>query len=144
MIIYDRLALERHDYTATKAERMRYSQNWVLTLNAEGKQPPRQLRPDYEEAKRECRRLQDEFMVAKEQLFTPIHASKQKSQNPNQQFQGSEDLTMLLINRQDGGGIRSSRETCRILRLRFLHRGKIPLGNGSHGGGIPRNMMTSE
>ena len=25
--IYDRLALERHDYTATKAERMRYSQN---------------------------------------------------------------------------------------------------------------------
>ena len=51
VIIYDRLALERDDCTATKVERMRYSQNWVLTVNAEGKQPPRQLRPDYEEAK---------------------------------------------------------------------------------------------
>ena len=50
-IIYHRLALERHEYTVSKAERMRYFQNWVLTLNAEGKQPLRQLRPDYEEAK---------------------------------------------------------------------------------------------
>ena len=91
VIIYDRLALERHDYTATKAERMRHSQNWVLTLNAEKKQPPRQLRPDYEEAKRECQRLQDEIMAAKGQLFTPIHARKQRRQNPNQQFQGSEE-----------------------------------------------------
>ena len=65
VIIYDRFALKRHDYTATKAERMRYSQNWVLTLNAEGKQPPRQSCPDYEEAERECQRLQDEFMEAK-------------------------------------------------------------------------------
>ena len=36
VIIYDRLSLERHYYAATKAERMRYSANWVLTLNAEG------------------------------------------------------------------------------------------------------------
>ena len=78
VIIYDRHALERHYYTATKNERMRYSQNWVLTLNAEGKQPPRQLRPDYEEAKRECQRLQDEFMAAEGQLFTLIHASEQR------------------------------------------------------------------
>ena len=89
--IYDRLAFERHDCTATEAGRMRYSQNWVLTLNAEGKQPPWQLRPDYEEAKRECQRQQPEFMAAKGQLFTPIHASKQRRRNPNQQFQGSEE-----------------------------------------------------
>ena len=74
VIIYDRLALERHDYTATQAERMRYSEHFVLTPNAEGTQPPRQLCPDYEEAKRECQRLQDEFMAAKGPLFTPIHA----------------------------------------------------------------------
>ena len=54
------------------------------------------------------------------------------------------NMTSLLIERQDGGGTRSSRETCRILLLRRLHHGKIPLGNGSHGGGIPRNMMSSE
>ena len=53
-------------------------------------------------------------------------------------------MTTLLIERQDGGGFRSSRETCRILRLRRLHHGKIPLGNGSHDGGIPRNTMSGE
>ena len=34
VIIYDRLVLKRHEYTATNAERMRYTQNWVLFLNA--------------------------------------------------------------------------------------------------------------
>ena len=63
---------------------MRYCQNWVLPLIAERKQPPRQLRPNYEEAKRDCQRLQDEFMAAKGQLFIPIHASKQRRQNPNE------------------------------------------------------------
>ena len=38
----DQHALERHDCTATKAERIRYSQKWVLSINAEGSQPPRQ------------------------------------------------------------------------------------------------------
>ena len=91
VIIYARLALERHDKTATKAERMRYSQDWVLTVNAEGKQPPRQLRPDYEEAKRECQRPQDEFMAVRGQLFTPIRAGILRRQNPNQQFKGPEE-----------------------------------------------------
>ena len=30
VVIYDQLALERHDCAATKAERIRYSQKWVL------------------------------------------------------------------------------------------------------------------
>ena len=38
IVIYDQLALERHDCAATKAERMRYSQKWVLSVNVEGKQ----------------------------------------------------------------------------------------------------------
>ena len=140
VIIYGRLALERRDYTTTKAERMRYSQNWVLTLNAEGKQPPRQLRPDYEEAKRECQRLQDEFMAANGQLLS-TQASKDVKIRINN-FKDLRNMTTLLIERQVGGGIRSSKETCRILRLHRLHHGKIPLGNGSHGGGIPRNTMS--
>ena len=101
IIIYDRLAFERHDFSATKAARMRYSQNWVLTLNAEGKQPPRQLRPDYEEAKRECQRQQDEFMAAKAQLFTPFYARKQRRKNPNQQFQGSKAYD-YVVDRKTG------------------------------------------
>ena len=31
-----------------------------------------------------------------------------------------------------------------VLRLRRQHHGKISLGNGSHGGGILRNLMSSE
>ena len=54
------------------------------------------LRPDYEEAKRECQRLQDEFMSAKGKLFTPIHAIKQRRQNLNQQFQGSEEYDYVV------------------------------------------------
>ena len=94
VIIYDQHALERHDYAASKAERIRYSQNFFL--NAEGKQPPRQPRPDYEEAKREGHRRQDEFMAAKGQLYIPIHPSKQRRQNPNQQFEGSEEFDYVV------------------------------------------------
>ena len=46
IILYDPIALEKRDYTATKDERTRYSQNWVLSINAEGSQLPRQQRPD--------------------------------------------------------------------------------------------------
>ena len=53
-------------------------------------------------------------------------------------------MTTLLIERHDGGGIRSSKGDLPHTSLRRLHHGKIPLGNGSHGGGIPRNMMSSE
>ena len=146
VIIYDRLDLERHDKTATKAERMRYSQNWVLTLNAEGKQPPRQLRQDYEEAKRKCQRRQDEF-VSWQQKGSSLHRSTQVNKDVNiriNNFKDLKNMTTLLIEKQDGVGFRSSRETCRILRLCLPHHGKIPLGNGSHGGGTPRNMMSSE
>ena len=64
--------------------------------------------------------------------------------NSLQKRSSSKQSSTQVNERQHGGGIRSSRETCRILRLRRLHHGKIPLGNGSHGGGIPRNMISSE
>ena len=54
------------------------------------------------------------------------------------------NMTTLLIGKQDGNGIKSSRETCRILRLRRLHHGRIPHGKiGIHGGGILQNLMKS-
>ena len=36
-------------------------------------------------------------------------------------------MTTLLIGRQEGNGIKSSSETCHILRLRRLHHGKFHL-----------------
>ena len=68
IMLYDQIALEKHDYTATKAERIRNSQYWVLSKNAEGPQLPRQQRPDYEAAKRGCQRLQDAYMAETKQL----------------------------------------------------------------------------
>ena len=34
----DRIALERHDYTATRAERLQNAKHWILRLNADGPQ----------------------------------------------------------------------------------------------------------
>ena len=34
VILFDRIALDRHDYTATKAERLQNAKQWILRLNA--------------------------------------------------------------------------------------------------------------
>ena len=36
IMLYDRIALERHDHTATRAERLQNAKHWVLRLNAHG------------------------------------------------------------------------------------------------------------
>ena len=84
-----------------KAERMQNSKHRVISINAEGPQLPRQQRPDYASAKRECQRLQDVDMGETKQLYKPIHPSKQMRQNPNQQFEGSEDYD-YVVDRKTG------------------------------------------
>ena len=101
IMLYDQIALEKHDYTATKAERIRNSKHWVHSINAEGPQLPRKQRPDYAAAKRECQRLQDEYMAETKQLYTPIHPSKQMRQNPNQHLEGCEDYD-CVVDRKTG------------------------------------------
>ena len=65
-------------------------------------------------------------------------------QNPNQQLEGSEDCD-YVVGQQDGHGTKSSRETCRILRLRRPHHGRIPQGKiGVHGGGILQSLTVSD
>ena len=36
VMLFDRIALERHDFTATKAERLQNAKHWTLRLNADG------------------------------------------------------------------------------------------------------------
>ena len=88
--------MENHDYIATKAERIQNSKHWVLSINAEGPQLPRQQRPGCAAAQRECQRQQDESVSETKQLYKPIHPSKQMRQNPNQQFDGSEDYDYVV------------------------------------------------
>ena len=38
VLFFGRIALERHDYTATRAERLQNAKHWILRLNADGPQ----------------------------------------------------------------------------------------------------------
>ena len=40
VMLFDRIALERHDYTATKAERLQNAKHCILRLSADGPQKP--------------------------------------------------------------------------------------------------------
>ena len=52
IMLYDRIALERHDYTASRAERQQNAKHWVLRLNADGHQK------NSSTATRFCRRIE--------------------------------------------------------------------------------------
>ena len=77
------------------------SKHWVLSILADGPQQPRQQRTGNAAAKRECQRLQNEYMAETKQFYEPIHPSKQMRQNPDQQFEGSEDYG-YVIDRKTG------------------------------------------
>ena len=63
IMFFDRIALENHEDTATRAERIRHSQHWILKLNQDGPQQPLDQRPDFAQAKRECKRLHTDYMA---------------------------------------------------------------------------------
>ena len=94
------IALEKHEFTVTRVERILNSKHWVFSIFAQGSQLTRQ-RPDYAAAKRECQQQQDEYMAETKQLYKPIHPSKQMRQNPNQQFEGSE-VNDCVVDRKTG------------------------------------------
>ena len=69
---FDQLALEKHDNIATRSERLlRYSQQWVLSKNSDGKQLSRHLCQE---------RAADEFMANSKQSYkTQTNTSKSVS-----------------------------------------------------------------
>ena len=96
ILLYDQISLERHDFSATKAERIQNAKHWFISINPEGPQLPRQQFPDCAAAKRECQRLQDVYLAETKQLYRQIHPSIQMRQNPTQQFEGSEDFDYVV------------------------------------------------
>ena len=90
MMLYDRIALEKHIDIATRAERIRNSAHWTLTLK-KGAQQPFHQRPDFAQAKRECKRLHDEHLVRTQQDHRTISCSQQVRQRKEQQIEGIEE-----------------------------------------------------
>ena len=50
IMLYDCIAVERHDYTATRVERLQNAKHWVLRLNADGPQKPLRQRQEFVDA----------------------------------------------------------------------------------------------
>ena len=63
IMIYDRIALERHDCTATRAERLQNAKHCVLRLNADGPQKPLRLRSEFVGATQQCLKMQDAHLA---------------------------------------------------------------------------------
>ena len=61
----------------------------------------RRLQKEDYNVSRKCQRLQDKHVAETKQLFSPIHPSKQRRQNPNQQFQGSQEYD-YVVDRKTG------------------------------------------
>ena len=62
--LYDRIVVEKHIYTAKRAERIQNSKHWILTMNAEGgTQQSLNQRLHFARAKRECKRLHVEHLA---------------------------------------------------------------------------------
>ena len=97
IMFYDRIAFERRDYTATRAERN--AKHWVLRLNADGHQKPIRQRQDFADALKRCvRKLrllcrsQDLMAVLQRATGKPPAASSSSSstsQRPTSQWQTS-------------------------------------------------------
>ena len=77
-MLFYRIALENHSHVATRAERIRNYEHWILKLNQDGAQQPLNQRVDCAQAKRECKRLHDEYMAkALEQAGGSINSSRE-------------------------------------------------------------------
>ena len=89
---YYRIALEKHIYVATRAERIQNSKYWILTINEEGgTQQSLDQRPDFAQAKRESKRLHDEHLARTQEEYRAILRSQQVRQRKEQQFEGVEE-----------------------------------------------------
>ena len=93
ILLYDRIALEKHFYKATGAERIQMANNWILTATSEvGPHLPLDQRPDFVQAKRECKRLRDEHLARTQQEYRDIPRSQLIRKRKGQHFGGHEEF----------------------------------------------------
>ena len=130
-MLFDRIALERHDCTATRAERSQNTKHWILRLNADAPQKPLRQRPEFAIALKQCLKMQDAHLAETQQSLRPIRPEHQQRQRQDQQFEGGENFDRKL----DGGTTESHGETRRQRLHLQLRSGKLNNGKrvGAHG-----------
>ena len=136
IMLYDRIAVEKRIFVASRAERIQKSKHWILTQDAGGPQQPLNQRPDFAQAKRECKRLHDEYMARTRQEYRTIPRSQQVRQRKGQQFQGNEEYDYAVDQKKGWRIYRHLRQdrgsTCQKLRHR-RQRGIKPSGRRAIG-----------
>ena len=103
VMLFDRIALERHDRTATKAERLQNAKHWILRLNADGLQKPLRQRPEFAVALKQSLKMQDAHLAETQQSLRPIRPEHQQRQREGQQFEGGENFDYHVDRKLDGG-----------------------------------------
>ena len=123
-MLYDRIAVEKHICTATRAERIQNSKHWILTINAGRPQQSLNQRPDLVQAKRECKRLHDEHLARTQEEYRAIPRSQQIRQRKGHQFEGNEESDYVVDPKTGWRFYRGP--TCKQLRHR-RQRGTKPI-----------------
>ena len=103
VMFFDRIALERHDHTATKAERLQNAKHWIFRLNADGphNHKPLRQRPEFAVALKQCLEIQDAHLAETRQSLRPIRPEHQQRQREDQQFEGGENFA-YYVDRKTG------------------------------------------
>ena len=96
--------------------RIQNTKHWVLRLNQNGGQQALNQRPDFAQAKRECKRMHDEHVKQTQQEeYRPILGDQQSRQRRDKHSKEPTRTTIESILEPAGGSvIQSHRETCRI------------------------------
>ena len=97
VMLFDRIALERHDYTATRAGRLQNAKHWILRLNADEPQKPLRQRPEFAVALKQSLEMQDAHLTETQQSLRPIRPEHQRRQGEDQQFEGGENFDYYVV-----------------------------------------------
>ena len=101
VMLFDRIALERHDCAATRPERLQNAKYWILRLNADGHQKPLRQRPEFAVALKQCLKMQGAHLAETQQSLRPIRPEHQQRQRQDQQIEGRENFD-YYVNRRIG------------------------------------------
>ena len=92
VMLFDRIALERHDFSATRAERLQNAKHWILRLTADGPKMLLRQRPEFAVALKQFLQMQDAHLAGSQHPLRPIRPEHQQRQRQGQQFDGGENL----------------------------------------------------